>query len=603
LTLGRSASPVVAACVLVLASAAARAGTPYDLDAGRDLERRAPAADAGSSLDLPDVERPPDAGGNADAPAAAADAQAEFARALQQLGAPEWIDRLTGIYALQRMGADAAPAAPRLAPLLEDENGSVRIESAECLFRIGSPAVPILVVALASRDDGTRALAVRTLGRIGLGARSAVPALDGLRDDPSPDVVEQATFALPLIAPQGPRDWLWKIGFEIGDEPWGIPIVAGVFCALSIVTAGWRARKRSRAKISVSPRPTDDSLRDMSGAVPSSIATASLEGDDDEDDRAARDGTDGDDALLDDEAGDGQGGRAHAEGGAETNDDPLQPTQGLPHAGAGLIAMSVAVLIAFLGSWNEVPEERHGAWHFAGLFFLFGWLFFKIGLKGELTARRARARRDANRERWLKDRAWDRTGTGPIRAERVAPNLAALALWVGFLLPFHTVWALPWSYWGVWVVLGIFDVIGVVILVGTLRRVWWRLRSGRCRLRWDAVPVRPGGTFTARFETARTIGDGTQIEATLRCLRDRGENRVIGDEPAADADEVWAEKRSFRVHDRPEGGSWAQVSFAVPAKARGTSSYAGRPVRWVVVVSMPIAGPDFWTTFPVPIYR
>jgi hypothetical protein len=152
-------------------------------------------------------------------------------------------------------------------------------------------------------------------------------------------------------------------------------------------------------------------------------------------------------------------------------------------------------------------------------------------------------------------------------------------------------------------VLGIFDLIGVAILVGTARRAWWRVRSGRCRLRWESVPVRPGATFSARFETARTLGDGRQLDVTLRCLRDRGENRVIGDEPAADADEIWAEKRTFRVYDRPEGGSWAQLSFAVPAKARGTDSYATRPVRWVAVVSLPIVGPDFRTTFPVPIYR
>ena len=116
------------------------------------------------------------------------------------------------------------------------------------------------------------------------------------------------------------------------------------------------------------------------------------------------------------------------------------------------------------------------------------------------------------------------------------------------------------------------------------------------------MPVKPGATFTARFETSRALGDGAELEATLRCLRDRSENRVIGDEPAVDAEEVWAEKRSFRLHDRPEGGSWAQLSFAVPAKARGTDSYAVRPVRWVVVVSVPLAGPDFTTTFPVPIY-
>ncbi|MBY0279193.1 hypothetical protein K2Z84_27995, partial [Candidatus Binatia bacterium] len=328
---------------------------------------------------------------------------------------------------------------------------------------------------------------------------------------------------------------------------------------------------------------------------------AADDGDDDDDDAEVGDGDEA--ARDDDRPGRFDDGRITAEARGRPDDDPIQPTQGLPHAVMGLIAMSVAGLVAFLGTLKEVPDERHGVWHFAGLFFLFGWLFFKIGLKGELTARRARARRDASHERWLKDRAWDRTGTGPILAERFAPSLAALALWVGFLLPFHTIWALPWSYWGVWVVLGIFDLIGLAILVAALRRLWRTLRAGRCRLRWDAVPVHPGGTFAARFETSRALGEGQTVEATLRCLRDRAENRVIGDEPAADAEEIWAEKRSFRVHDRPEGGSWAQLSFAIPPKARGTDSYAARPVRWVVAVSMPIAGPDFRTTFPVPIYR
>jgi len=185
----------------------------------------------------------------------------------------------------------------------------------------------------------------------------------------------------------------------------------------------------------------------------------------------------------------------------------------------------------------------------------------------------------------------------------VLPNLLALVLWVAFLTPFHTVWRLPFSWWGVWIVLAILDVIGVAILVATARRIWRRLRAGRSFLRWQGVPVRPSGTFSARFETARSLAGGAPLAATLRCLRDRSENPVIGDEPAADAEEIYADKKAFPLHDRPEGGSWAQLTFAVPAKARGTSSYASRPVRWVVTVGLPTAGPDFRTTFPVPIYR
>lgn len=614
----------VAACALTGVARPCFAGTPYDLEGTRDVDRG--ASRDGRAEHLPDVEGMPRAAGDAttDADPAAA---AELARALANLDAPEWIDRLTGLYALQRMGGPAiAPVVPRVVLLLTDENGSVREESAECLFRAGTPAVPALVDALSSRDDDTRALAARTLGRIGLGAHDAVPVLEGLRDDPSPDVADQVAFALPMIAPQGPRDWLWKLGFEIEDEPWGIPILFGVFVALVTGKVGWNLWRTARRREAPVPGDAEELWRSascradtgsQSNLPPQPASPRPRERDDgrsrgddadDEEDEDADDDLDDDtdtgprDDAADRRAGRFDGGRITVERRGR-EDDPLQPTQGTPHTVMGLIAMSVAAFIAFLGTWKDVADERHGVWHFAGLFFLFGWLFFKIGLKGELDARRARARRDQNQESWLKDRAWDRTGTGPIKAERFAPSLAALALWVGFLLPFHTVWALPWSYWGVWIVLGIFDLIGVAILVAAVRRLWWTLRAGRCRLRFEGVPVRPGGTFSARFETSRALGEGSNVEATLRCLRDPAENRVIGEEAAADAEEIWAEKRSFRVHDRPEGGSWVQLSFAVPLKARGTDSYAARPVRWVVAVSMPIVGPDFRTTFPVPIYR
>ena len=566
----------VVACVLVAVVGTCGAQTPYALDSGPDVERGAAE---------PAVEREV---ARTAAPVVDDGASSEVAQALQQLDAAEWIDRLTGVYALQRMGTDAAPAAARLAAALGDENGSVRFEAAEALFRIGGPAVPFLVATLTSRDEETRAQAVRTLGRVGLGARDAVPALEGLRADPAPAVAEQVAFALPMIAPQGVGDWLRKIGFEIGDEPWGVPGLLGAFVALVVARSLWGLRRNARSRADAGARPP---------AEPSVEARHDDERDDDE-----RDDDERDDEEEDERDDDGPA-TVDRRRGREDDDDPLQPTQGLPHAIAGLVAMGVAALVAFLGTLKDVPDERHGVWHFAALFFLFGWLFFRVGLKGEWLARRARARRDANAERWLRDRAWDRDGTGPVRAERVAPSLLALVLWIGFLLPFHTVWALPWSYWGVWIVLGLFDLIGVAIAVATVRRIWWRLRSGRCRLRWQGAPVRPGGTFTARFETARALGGDAQLAATLRCLRDRRENRVIGEEAAADAEEVWTETRSFPVHDRPEGGSWVQLAFPVPARLPGTDSYAARPVRWVVTVSLSIAGPDFRTTFPVPIYR
>lgn len=534
---------------------------------------------------LPDVER-----SAAEGVGATGATTPEIDEALVKLREPEWIDRLTGVYALQRMGSDAAPAAPALAAALADENGLVRMESAEALHRIGAPSVDLLVAQVASPRPEVRLVAVETLGRIGLPAVAAVPVLRAATTDDDADVRDAATFTLSVVQPAGLEQWLFKVAYEIGDEPYGIPAVAAVFAAISLL-GGARAALRSlrrRRKASITTTSTD-------------LAAAPQDAADDVEDEDADDATDADLAAQDAPVTAlPTSARVRSSG---VRADVVAP-QGLAFAGAGLVAMSVGILVALLATFAERSvEERHGVYHFAGLFFLFGYLFTKLGLKGAWTARQARQRREANTERWLRDRAWRRDGTGPIKSERVLPNLLALLLWVAFLLPFHTVWRLPLAYWGVWIVLAIFDLIGVVILVAVVRRIWRRLRAGRAFLRWQGVPVRPGGTFSARFETAKRLGGGPPLEAKLRCLRDRSENPMIGDEPAADAEEVYVAEKTFPLHDRPEGGSWAQLSFAVPSDARGTDSYSGRPVRWVVTVGLPTAGPDFRTTFPVPIYR
>lgn len=517
------------------------------------------------------------------------DDDGEIARAVARLAAPEWIDRVSAIYALQRMGADAAPAALRLAAALADESDRVREEAAEALFRIGAPAVSPVARLVGHADPAVRVLAVQTLGRIGLPSRGELALLEAALDDPDPAVRDAAAHALALVAPQGFGGWLWKVGYEIGDEPWGIPIVLGSFVALTAVPSllmglrslrGVRHGPRADARATpplAHPGRAGERARDADDVRPSS-----------RDLRASRRKM-----LL---------AARRASRGASRD---VVPPQGVPHAIAGLIAILVGVVIAAVAAWraDATEDERHGMLHFAALWVLFGYLFVKLGAKGAWTARRARQRRASTTEPWLRDRDWRRDGTGPVRAERVAPSVTALVLWVLFLTPFHTVWRLPASYWGVWIVLALFDLLALAMLVATARRVWRRHLSGRCFLRWQGVPVEPGRTLVARFESARSLAGTAPLEATLRCLRDRAENPVIGDEAAPDAEEIYAERKTFALHDRPEGGSWAQLSFTVPDDAPGTSSFGTRPTRWVLTVALPAVGPDFRTTFPVPIYR
>jgi len=534
----------------------------------------------------------------------------ELARAEAGLTAPEWPERVGAVYALQRLGADAAPAAPRLVALLGDENGLVRMEAAEALKRIGAPSVPLLERALAADDAEERRLAAVTLGRIGLAASDALPGLRAAAaSDPSPDVRDAAALAAAVVAPEGASGWARKLAYEIQDEPWGPVWPLGAFVALSVLLSLWRMVRARRDAAREVPVAT-------TGAPPHGARPA-VAGADDREDASAADGAEHEDDEEEDEAdeededhddsGDDAGARApHSPGvrpGAlrRAKDGP-PPPQGVAHAAAGTVAMLLGALVALLGGRSAEPDERHVAYLAGSVVALLGFGFLRLGVAGWWTQRRAAARASREAEPWLRDRAWSRDGARPVEAERVAPNLVPLVLLVAWLVPFHTVWRVPLAWWGFWLALAVFDLLGLVMLYATLVRVWRALRAGRSRLRWQGVPVRPGGTFAARFETSRSLGE-VEVSATLLCLRDRAENRRIGDEAAVDADEVWADTRSFRLHARPEGGSWAQLSFPVPADARGTRSHAWRPVRWVVRVRVPTAGPDFETTFPVPVYR
>ncbi|MGH7806343.1 MAG: hypothetical protein ACREQJ_18485, partial [Candidatus Binatia bacterium] len=170
------------------------------------------------------------------------------------------------------------------------------------------------------------------------------------------------------------------------------------------------------------------------------------------------------------------------------------------------------------------------------------------------------------------------------------------------VLPFHTIWAVDWSWWGFWVVIGILDLLLLLVVVVALRSLWFRIVGGAAKLRWDSAPVAPGETFRGRVEVARIAPTDAPARVTLRCMRDGSHGGSTTDDPSPDASNVWSEEKKLPVRPLPGGGAAVEVSFAILPDAHGTDVRRVLPIRWQLVVSIPTAGPDFETIFPVPIY-
>ena len=166
----------------------------------------------------------------------------QVAERIEELKAPDWTTHYAAANALQKIGPEAAPAAPALAADLKDESGPVCAAVADALTSIGpgaAPAAPALAECLKDASSLVRMGAAEALGRIGHGAVSTAPRIAELLKDSNRDVRQSAAYALrgmgAAAAPAAPalaealtdsesevRDnaaWaLWNIASSIGDN-------------------------------------------------------------------------------------------------------------------------------------------------------------------------------------------------------------------------------------------------------------------------------------------------------------------------------------------------------------------------------------------------
>jgi HEAT repeat protein len=114
-------------------------------------------------------------------------------------------ESLPALRALARYGADAAPAIGKIIPLLQRQGDSeVRWNAARTLGKIGLPAkeaVPNLIAALTDSDALVREHAAEALGDIGPQAKEAIAALEKVLNDPDAGVRRDAVRSLGQMGP------------------------------------------------------------------------------------------------------------------------------------------------------------------------------------------------------------------------------------------------------------------------------------------------------------------------------------------------------------------------------------------------------------------
>ncbi|HOX08400.1 MAG TPA: HEAT repeat domain-containing protein [Planctomycetota bacterium] len=121
-------------------------------------------------------------------------------------------DRHQLLWCLSRMGPKAREAVGPLLELTENQPKDVRMMAVNALGAIGPEkgVVPVLVKALGDKDWEVRELACGALARIGGPAAEALPAIEALLKDESPEVRKVAEYAVGKIgrerpAPPGPE--------------------------------------------------------------------------------------------------------------------------------------------------------------------------------------------------------------------------------------------------------------------------------------------------------------------------------------------------------------------------------------------------------------
>ena len=275
-------------------------------------------------------------------------------------------------------------------------------------------------------------------------------------------------------------------------------------------------------------------------------------------------------------------------------------------AGLGLAYAANAGLLLTTQSGEPVPSWL--GWAMAVLFFGAGtFVALKLGVGSLVDRSRLKSRRALHPDApWHADHAWDPAGATYSPGSSLAGQFAVVLFMSALLGPFNyfTLYA-PKPDVPTWAkfLVGFFDLILVLVVVGIVMTVVQHAKYGTARLAFQAFPFFLGDTLTARLSSSRAIGQFKKLTFTLRCIEERTVTRRSGNKTSVQTvcDQLWAEEAAQEGGTLREGNE-VVVRFDLPEGEYGTR-LAEPPARyWELAVVADTPGMDFSARFLVPVY-
>lgn len=273
--------------------------------------------------------------------------------------------------------------------------------------------------------------------------------------------------------------------------------------------------------------------------------------------------------------------------------------------GAGIAPLAMS--IPFTGAGTAIliflPRKNPGQvmpYVFGAVFALAGLFLFTMGISAIRAA--AAPPRVSEKEPWKTDNAWDPSGARPDAPGRSVAGFLGAALFLLLIGAFNVMWTVKkdLSAWlVVTIVVGLFDLIGLLVIGSIVVAIFQRVRAGVPRLSWRKFPFFTGGRFEARFTPGRALRITGPVRAILRCVEQTMEKDSQG-RPEVHPYAIYAQAKTIESQDgrlRP-----FDISFEIPASVAGSHLSIQESTCWLLEIRAPLAGPDFSTQFLLPIY-